>query len=276
MAIIEHYGGVTILSTLLDKIKNLNTVFRESSTMEIPVDDLCKRLSSVLSANIYLFEPDGRIFSYATSDKFFCEYNEDSLKANFLPREYQNMFKQGNDTRFNMYEEIPTCTCEGVKECIFNNRYYCMMPVFYNYQKKAGILLIRYGDAFSNDEEVLCEYTSAIVSLDLMRAEQERIRQQSLQMARAQLAADALSFSELVAANAALSTLPQDSQEGIVMLNTVSSQIYVTHSTVSGALKKLETAGVIKTKSMGVKGKLIRVTNPYLVEEIARVVAESD
>lgn len=258
------------MDTMLEKIKSLNTVFRQSSTSEIPVDDLCQKLSSVLSANIYLFEPDGKIFSYATSDKFFCQYNVDSLKANYLPAAYQTIFHQGDDTRFNVYEETPMCTCEGVEACIFQNRYYSMVPVFYNYQKKAGILLIRYGEPFDVDEEVLCEYTSAIVSLELVRAEQERIRRQSLKMARAQLAVDALSFSELVAASAALCALPKDSGEGTVMLNTVSGQTYVTHSTVSGALKKLETAGVIKTKSMGVKGKYIKVTNPYLVEEIAK------
>lgn len=264
------------MDTMLNKIRSLNMVFRQSSTSAIPIDDLCKKLSSILSANIYLFEPDGRIFSYATSDKFYCAHNEDSLKAQFLPEAYQEIFKQGDETRFNVYEESPLCTCEGVDACIYKNRYYSMVPVFCNFQKRAGILLIRYGGAFGTDEEVLCEYTSAIVSLEFVRAETERIRRQGVQMARAQLAVDALSFSELVAANAALAALPQESGEGTVMLNTVSGQTYVTHSTVSGALKKLETAGVIKTKSMGVKGKYIRMSNPYLLEEIAKAVKASE
>lgn len=264
------------MDTMLDKMKSLNTVFRQSSTSAIPVDELCNKLSSVLSANIYLFEPNGRIFSYATSDKLFCEYNENSLKAQFLPQEYRDIFEAGDETRFNVYEQAPLCTCEGVEKCIFENRFYSMVPVFYNYQKKAGILLIRYGRAFDSDEEVLCEYTSAIISLELMRVEQQRIRRHSLLQARAQLAAAALSYSELVAASAALACLPPGAGEGPVMLNLVSAQTYVTHSTVSAALKKLETAGVIKTQSMGVKGKHIRVTNQFIAREMAKAVKQAN
>lgn len=218
-----------------------------------------------MTCNIYLFFSNGEIFSYSIAEAFHCIYSDSSLQSEELPKRYLDIFHESNQSTFNLYEEHPFCTCEGVESCIYQDRYYSMVPVFSNLVKRVGLLLIRYGYPFAEDEKILCEYTAAIISMELLRREQERIRRESLEIARAKLAVSSLTFSERMAGAAVLQML--DSDEGTVFLNMVANQIYATKSIVSGALKKLESAGVIRTKSQGVKGKYIRITNDYLRSE---------
>ncbi|HWQ29626.1 MAG TPA: GTP-sensing pleiotropic transcriptional regulator CodY, partial [Negativicutes bacterium] len=119
---------------------------------------------------------------------------------------------------------------------------------------------------FSESDKVLCEYTCAIVSIEMLRQEQEKIQQFSMEIAKAKLAVDSLTFSEKKAACSVLEQIKGD--EGEVFLNSVANKTYTTPSTVSGALKKLELATMIVTKSMGVKGKYIKILNPNLRSEL--------
>ena len=153
-----------------------------------------------------------------------------------------------------------------MKICEFDDRYFSLYPIYSNFQKTAGMLLIRYGNHFSQMDNILCEYTSAIISLEMLRQEQTRIQQQSLEIAAAKLAVNSLTFSELRSVSATLETL--GGTEGDIFLNAVAQKSYSTHSTVSGALKKLEAAGVISTRSKGVKGKHVKITNSRLHEEV--------
>ena len=254
------------LRNIVSTIQELNNVFRQSVTTLIPLDELCKKLSNIITANIYLFYSSGEIFSYAVADSLSCKYSESSLESRQLPDYYLSVFDENDHSRFNVFEDIPLCTCEGVEQCIFRNRYYSVIPIFSNFKKTAGMLLIRYGESFNEDDQVLCEYTSAIISLELLRQEQDYIQQQSMEMARAKLAVSLLSSNELRAANELLQTL--EGQKGTVFLKNIAHQVYVTHSTVSSALKKIESAGLIYTRSQGVKGKYVEILNPYLKKEI--------
>ena len=258
------------MNNLIDKVYQLNKTFQKSVTSVIPLNDLCTQLGNIIECNMYLFYSSGEIFAYSTAKAFSCKYNDSALERHELPYYHMCHFHESAQPQFNLYEETPTCTCEERDTCIFSNRYSAMVPVFSNGMKKAGILLIRYGAPFEKDEEVLCEYTAAIISIELIRQEQERIQRESVEIARARLAVSSLTFSEQKAGAAVLDSLEED--EGTVFLNTVANRIYATQSIVSAALKKLESAGVIATKSRGVKGKQITILNPYLRQAMADAV----
>lgn len=165
-----------------------------------------------------------------------------------------------------MYEEHPECTYADVKHCLFNNRYYSMYPIFSAFKKVAGILFIRYEEPFSESDKILCEYTCAIVSIEMLRQEQEKIQHLSMEAAKAKLAVNSLTFSEKKAARAILEAIKGDSGE--VFLNSIACKTYTTPSTVSGALKKLELATLIATRTRGVKGKYIKILNQNLRSEL--------
>ncbi|MEG2081892.1 MAG: hypothetical protein RR011_01540, partial [Oscillospiraceae bacterium] len=157
----------------------------------------------------------------------------------------------------------------GVKKCLFEDRYYALYPIYSNFKKVAGMLLIRYGVDFDESDYILCEYTSAIVSLEMLRQEQVRTEQRALEIAQAKLSTNFLTPSEISAVKTALEEI--EYSQGNIFLNAVASKCYSTQSTVTSALKKMESAGVITTKSQGVKGKYVKVLNRFLKSELAAV-----
>ena len=56
--------------------------------------------------------------------------------------------------------------------------------------------------------------------------------------------------------------------ETILVASKVAVQYKLTNSVIVNALKKLEGAGLLETKSLGMKGTYIRVLNPFLRETV--------
>lgn len=266
-------GGIT-LEGVLHKIQQLNRVFRSSEANKGTLSELCDQLGNIIVANIYLFYSSGVIFAYSTAQAYQCEFNDRALETPTMPTFYLDIFRNSENSAFNIYDADPVCTYEGVERCIYSNRYYSLIPVFAKLTKGAGILLIRYGEAFTESEEALCEYAGAILSIELIKREQAELAEISMEIARTKLAVGGLTYSELKAGNRMLQMLPED--EGVVFLNAISEQAYVTHSTVSATLKKLESAGFISTKNRGVKGKQIVITGSRLREEMRLALKEAE
>ena len=54
--------------------------------------------------------------------------------------------------------------------------------------------------------------------------------------------------------------------EGLIVTSKVAAQYGLTNSVVVNALRKMESARLIETKSLGMKGTYIKILNPYLKE----------
>ena len=256
------------MKSLIDKIRDLNSVFSQSALALTPLNALCAQLCNIVGCNIYIFDENGHIFAYSIVEQFACPYSECSLQARQLPEYYMELFRENETCVQGQFEAAPICTYPNVERCLFNDRYFSVYPIYSNFRKVAGMLMIRYGQDFTETDNILCEYTRAIISLEMIRQEQDRIQQRSLEIAAAHLAVNFLTFSERKAVNVVLDALPEN--EGNIFLNVIAAESYSAQSTVTSALKKLEGAGVIKAKSQGVKGKYIQIINAYLREEISK------
>ena len=56
--------------------------------------------------------------------------------------------------------------------------------------------------------------------------------------------------------------------EGILVASKIAEQAGITRSIIVTGLKKLESAGVIESKSAGMKGTKVRICNDMLLEEL--------
>ncbi|MBC7326140.1 MAG: Rrf2 family transcriptional regulator, partial [Moorella sp. (in: Bacteria)] len=81
------------------------------------------------------------------------------------------------------------------------------------------------------------------------------------------LALGTLSHAELNAVQHIFAGLNADDR-GIVVASRIAERARIGRSVIANALRKLESAGLIKTTSLGRKGTLIRVLNSGLVKEL--------
>ena len=78
------------------------------------------------------------------------------------------------------------------------------------------------------------------------------------------MALETLSFSEKDALGRIMGQLSES--EGLIVTSKVAAQYGLTNSVVVNALRKMESARLIETKSLGMKGTYIKILNPYLKE----------
>ena len=56
----------------------------------------------------------------------------------------------------------------------------------------------------------------------------------------------------------------------MLVASKIADRFGITRSVVVNALRKLESAGVIETRSSGMKGTYIKVTNDFIFDEITK------
>ena len=64
-----------------------------------------------------------------------------------------------------------------------------------------------------------------------------------------------------------------DGREGFLVASKIADQTGITRSVIPNSLRKLESAGVIESRSLGMKGTHVKIINKYLREELAKLEA---
>ena len=133
------------------------------------------------------------------------------------------------------------------------------------YDKKMSIGL--YGD-FNIDDIILSEYGTTVVGLEMMRSVNEENAEESRKVAIVRSAIGTLSFSELDAIKHIFKEL--GGNEGILVASRIADSVGITRSVIVNALRKFESAGVIESRSSGMKGTYIKVLNDVVFEELEK------
>ena len=80
---------------------------------------------------------------------------------------------------------------------------------------------------------------------------------------------ETLSYSEMDAVTKIFEEL--DGEEGVLVASKIADKSGITRSVIVNALRKLESAGVIESRSLGMKGTRIKITNEFLRGEIDKI-----
>lgn len=83
------------------------------------------------------------------------------------------------------------------------------------------------------------------------------------------MAIGTLSYSEVEAVVHIFDEL--EGMEGLLVASKVADRSGITRSVIVNALRKLESAGVIESRSLGMKGTYIKIVNSKFREELAKV-----
>jgi transcriptional pleiotropic repressor len=139
--------------------------------------------------------------------------------------------------------------------------------------ERLGTLFIYKTDApYDIDDIILCEYGTTVVGLEMLRAVNEESAEESRKLAVVKSAISTLSFSEMQAIIHIFDEL--DGMEGVLVASKIADRVGITRSVIVNALRKFESAGVIESRSSGMKGTYIKVTNDVVFNEIKKLKAE--
>lgn len=121
----------------------------------------------------------------------------------------------------------------------------------------------------TTEDMILAEYSATVVGMEIMRSKTEEIEEQARKKAVVQMAIGTLSYSELEAVEHIFNEL--DGSEGLLVASKIADRVGITRSVIVNALRKFESAGVIESRSLGMKGTHIKILNDELLPELAKM-----
>ena len=136
--------------------------------------------------------------------------------------------------------------------------------------ERLGTLFIYKCDTqYDIDDIILCEYGTTVVGLEMLRAVNEESAEEKRKKDVVKSAISTLSFSEMEAITHIFEEL--NGMEGILGASKIADRVGITRSVIVNALRKFESAGVIESRSSGMKGTYIKVLNDLVFDEIAEL-----
>lgn len=257
------------MSTLLNKTRRLNRILQKSRTEVVAFEDICELLSEVMACNVYLVSQKGEILGYSFYEKFKCEIMKQKVtKEKRFPKDYNSELLNMQDTIANISNR-GSCVFEGEGDCILSEKITTIVPIVGNRERLGTLLLARFGEEFTDDDLVLAEHSATIVGMELLRSKQEELEEEARKKAVVQLAIGTLSYSELEAVEHIFEEL--NGNEGLLVASKIADKVGITRSVIVNALRKFESAGVIESRSLGMKGTHIKILNEKLLDELKKI-----
>ncbi|MCL2286225.1 MAG: hypothetical protein FWC32_07655 [Firmicutes bacterium] len=146
------------------------------------------------------------------------------------------------------------------------------LPIMAGDSVIGNISLCRFGDAFSKEENLALGIAISVCTIMLRQQDTKLIADKQRRREGVRNLINTLSFSELEAATEILKELEQGGKnEGLLVAGHIADRLGFTRSVVTAALKKLEGASLIETRSLGMKGTFIKVKDLLLVEELGKL-----
>ncbi|MDN5352514.1 MAG: transcriptional pleiotropic repressor [Clostridiales bacterium] len=253
-------------SSILSKMRKLNHIVQTSGATQLSFGDLCRTMMNVLDSNVYVVSKKGKILGVSLHD------SEDSAVINtesgeqFFNAEDQAQLLKVDETLFNITEDR---LLELFKNDIASySKFVTVVPIIGNAQRLGTLVLARRG-SYLEEDLILAEYAATIIGLEIIRAKNEEHEEGVRKKAIVQMAISTLSYSEFEAMVHIFEEL--DGEEGLLVASKIADKAGITRSVIVNALRKFESAGVIETRSLGMKGTYIRILNDRLMEELNKI-----
>ena len=107
----------------------------------------------------------------------------------------------------------------------------------------------------------------------MLRAVSEESAEEDRKISVVRSALGTLSYSEMEAIRLIFQELK--GSEGILVASKIADQAGITRSVLVNALRKFESAGIIESRSSGMKGTYIRIQNEFAFDEVRKMAAGS-
>ena len=255
------------MEELLKKVRKMNWVLQESSTGAFSFNDLCEILSEVMAANVYITSRNGKVLGvrYEEEPGRSAIVEEDGVRK--FPENYNDALMSVDSTTANL------SISESTKLLHFEHdeseKYFTIVPILGGKQRWGTLLLTRRKPEFTAEELVLAEYGATVVGLEIIRQKSIEKEEEERERSVVQMAIGTLSYSEVEAVQQIFAEL--NAKEGLLVASRIADRFGITRSVIVNALRKLESAGVIETRSLGMKGTHIKILNDKFNEELAKL-----
>lgn len=254
------------MKSLLEKTRNINRQLQKAAGNPVDFDEIAAVLRDMIEANCYIVGRHGKVLGYAMVEGFTCDLLEEIVFNRLrFPEDYNKELLRSEETRSNISNTDGSCIFNE-RDCLFGNKLITTVPIAGGGQRLGTLVLTKFSDEFTDADLVLAEYGATVVGMEILRSRADKAEEEARKRAAVHIALGTLSYSEMEAVEHIFEEL--DGNEGVLVASKIADRVGITRSVIVNALRKFESAGVIQTKSLGMKGTYINVLNDILLEEL--------
>lgn len=254
---------------LLGRTRRINRLLQRTGQY-VDFMEMAEVLRDVIHANLYVVSRSGKVLGQAVTDVYECPFmREEVLAQRKMPRAYNDDLLRHDTTAANIRDLSPYCVFSDEVLCAHSRKFTTVVPIIGGAERLGTLILARFDVEFTEEDLLLAEYGSTVVGMEILRSRAHEIEEETRAKAVVQMAVDSLSYSELEAIEHIFEEL--DGREGLLVASKVADRVGITRSVIVNALRKLESAGVIESRSLGMKGTYIRILNDKLLDQLDKV-----
>ena len=245
---------------LLDNTRKIEKLLH-NNTGKVIFNDICEVMSDILRSNMLVISKKGKVLGYGENEHVmpvgelindqFGSFVDEALNERFLGILSTNENIQLGTLGFLQDDALKT----GI-----------VAPIGIAGERLGTVFLYKNEEKYDIDDIILCEYGTTVVSLEMLRAVTEETAEENRKISVVRSAIGTLSYTEMHAIVHIFEEL--NGTEGILVASKIADKAGITRSVVVNALRKFESAGVIESRSSGMKGTYIKVLNDAIYSEL--------
>lgn len=247
---------------LLDKTRKIGKLLHNNNSSKVVFNDICVVMGEILSSNVLVISKKGKLLgcSYCNQVDVITELLKDEV-GSFIDASLNERMLSVLSTKENVnlttlgFEDIDTKKFQAI-----------ISPIDIAGERLGTLFIYKCNEQYDIDDIILCEYGTTVVGLEMLRAVNEESAEEMRKQAVVKSAIHTLSQSEVEAIIHIFDEL--NGMEGILVASKIADRVGITRSVIVNALRKFESAGVIESRSSGMKGTYIKIINDAIYEEI--------
>lgn len=250
---------------LLDKTRKIGKLLHNNNSSKVVFNDICEVMREIVSSNVQVISRKGKVLGVAKSDDV-DSINEliDESVGGFIDAMLNERLLGVLSTKENVNLETLGFESQDIRK--FQA---IITPIEIAGERLGTLFIYKCNTQYDIDDIILCEYGTTVVGLEMLRAVNEESAEESRKLAVVKSAISTLSFSEMEAITHIFEEL--NGMEGILVASKIADRVGINRSVIVNALRKFESAGVIESRSSGMKGTYIKVLNDVVFDEIAEL-----
>ncbi len=249
---------------LLDDTRKINSILHRKNSGKVAFNDICDAMRSVLGSNVLVLSRKGKVLGMGSGSGIQKIADLENVRvSDFIDQRLNERLVDILSTK-----ESVNLETLGFSEEISRQYQAIITPINIAGQRYGTLMIYKASSepSYSIEDIILTEYGATVVGLEMVRSVSEESAEEDRRAQGVQAALSTLSASETDAVVHIFEEL--SGLEGILVASRIADREGITRSVIVNALRKLESAGVIVSKSSGMKGTYIKVTNELIYDEI--------
>lgn len=230
--------------------------------------DVAQVLADLMGANTYLIDAEGKLLGYSEAIDINNQRVKQMLLDRRFPKIYADEMAKLTTSTANIGIESDMTVFPVETRDIFVNGLTSVIPIFAAGRRLGSLIFARLETPFDSGDLILAEHSATVMGMEMLHLINVHNEEVIRTAAAVTTALRSLSYSEREAVMEIFRHI--EGLEARINASRIAGEKGITRSVIVNALRKLESANIVETQSLGVKGTFIRILSPQIMDALKR------